>query len=70
MRSTTASLEDALCELIAEAQASGELPAARGSRDLARFFLVTMQGLKVMGAIDPDRSSLMGAVEVALGALD
>ncbi|MFF7580470.1 TetR/AcrR family transcriptional regulator [Streptomyces sp. NPDC008061] len=70
VRSTTASLEDALCELIAEAQASGGLPAARGSRDLARFLLVTMQGLKVMGAIDPDRPSLMGVVEVALGALD
>jgi hypothetical protein len=32
--------------------------------------VMTLQGLKVMGAINPDRLSLMAAAEVAAAALD
>ncbi|MFF3564977.1 TetR/AcrR family transcriptional regulator [Streptomyces sp. NPDC002574] len=70
VRSTTTSLEDALRDVIAEAQEDGQLSSTRDARDLARFLLVTMQGLKVMGAVNPDRASLMAAAEAALSVLD
>lgn len=70
VRTTTESLEDALTEIIAEAQARGEIADRRDARDLARFLVLTMQGLRVMGAIDQDRRALMTTVEVALGTLD
>jgi TetR/AcrR family transcriptional repressor of nem operon len=69
VRTTTESLEDALTGLITAGQASGELAERQDPRDLARFLMTTLQGLRVMGAINPDRRSLMAAVEVAVGAL-
>lgn len=69
VRTTTNSLEDALTEVIAAGQAAGELDGQRDARDLARFVVTMMQGLRVMGAITPDRRSLMAAAEVAVAAL-
>jgi TetR/AcrR family transcriptional repressor of nem operon len=69
VRAVTESLEDALTEIIAEGQAAGQLTGRPDARDLARFLVMTLQGLRVMGAINPDRRSLMAAVEVAVGAL-
>lgn len=66
----TGSLEDALTDVIAEAQARGEIPVNRDPRDQARFLVMTMQGIRVMGAIDPDRAHLMASVDVALSCLD
>ncbi|POX63497.1 TetR family transcriptional regulator [Streptomyces sp. Ru62] len=70
VRSTTVSLEDAIRDVIATAQAEGELSDARDARDLARYLIVTMHGLRVMGATNPDRASLMSVVDAALGALN
>ncbi|MFG2359031.1 TetR/AcrR family transcriptional regulator [Streptomyces sp. NPDC048521] len=70
VRSTTASLEGALSQVIAEAQADGQLPGTQDARDLARYLIVTMHGLRVMGAIQPDRKSLMAVAEAALRALE
>jgi TetR/AcrR family transcriptional repressor of nem operon len=70
VRSTTASLEDALAQVITEAQADGQLPGRRDARDLARYLVVTMHGMRVMGAIDPDRESLMAVADAAMAALD
>jgi TetR/AcrR family transcriptional repressor of nem operon len=70
VRSTTGSLEDALTEVITEGQASGQVSSARSARDLAWFLVMIMQGLRVMGSINPDRRSLMTAVEVALSSLE
>jgi len=69
VRATTESLEDALTEIIAAGQAAGEFNGERDARDLARFVVTTLQGLRVMGAINTDRRSLMAAAEVAVGAL-
>lgn len=69
LRSTTSSLEDALSEVVAEAQAQGQLGSARDARDVARFLLSVMQGLRVMGSINPDRRALMASAEVALDSL-
>ncbi|GGL16760.1 TetR family transcriptional regulator [Sphaerisporangium melleum] len=70
VRATTASLEDALTEAIREAQERGQVTSAREARDLAAFLLATVHGVRVMGAINSDRGSLMRIVEVALGCLD
>ncbi|MEU3183581.1 TetR/AcrR family transcriptional regulator [Streptomyces sp. NPDC006923] len=69
VQSTTDLLEDALHQVIAEAQADGQLSGKRDARDLARYLVVTMHGLRVMGAISPDRASLMAVAETALDAL-
>lgn len=69
VRTTTEAVEDALAEMIAAGQSSGELGDRQDARDLARFIMTTLQGLRVMGAINPDRRALMSAVEVAVSAL-
>lgn len=69
VRGTTEALEEALTDLITEAQRLGQVTEARDARDLARFFVMAMQGLKVVGAINPDRRSLMSTAEAALSAL-
>jgi TetR/AcrR family transcriptional repressor of nem operon len=69
VRDITASLEDALTELIAHAQSQGEIASERDARALARFFVMTTHVLRVTGAVMPERAALMSAVEVALDAL-
>ncbi|WP_323373739.1 TetR/AcrR family transcriptional regulator [Plantactinospora alkalitolerans] len=70
LRSTTQSLEVALFDVLAEGQLRGQIPTARSARDLANFLVTSLQGLRVMGAINPDRASLMRSAEVALTCLD
>ncbi|WP_205650482.1 TetR/AcrR family transcriptional regulator [Actinoplanes solisilvae] len=69
LRSTTQALELALFDTLAEGQLRGHIPADRDARDLAAFLVTSMQGLRVMGAINPDRATLMRSAEVALRCL-
>jgi TetR/AcrR family transcriptional repressor of nem operon len=69
LRSTTRSLELALFDVIAEGQLRGQISADRNANDLAAFLVTSLQGLRVMGAIDPDRAALMRSAEVALSCL-
>jgi TetR/AcrR family transcriptional regulator, transcriptional repressor for nem operon len=69
LRATTQSLEAALFDVLAEAQLRGEIPAGRSPEDLAAFLVTTLQGLRVMGAVNPGRSTLMRSAEVALACL-
>ncbi|MEV4539890.1 TetR/AcrR family transcriptional regulator [Asanoa sp. NPDC049518] len=69
LRSTTRSLEGALFDVIAEGQVRGQIPGDRSAADLAGFLVTTLQGLRVMGAINPDRDELMRSAEVALSCL-
>jgi TetR/AcrR family transcriptional repressor of nem operon len=69
VRSTTRQLEDAFSALIAASQARGQLASGRDARDLARFVITTIHGLRVLGAIMSDREQLMPTVEVALEAI-
>jgi TetR/AcrR family transcriptional regulator, transcriptional repressor for nem operon len=66
LRASTQSLEHTLFDVLAQGQLRGQVPAGRSAADLAAFLVTTMQGLRVMGAIDPDRAALMRSVEVAL----
>ncbi|WP_431964918.1 TetR/AcrR family transcriptional regulator [Actinacidiphila sp. bgisy160] len=69
LRATTQLLELTLFEVIAEAQGRGEIPAGQSAADLAGFLAMAFQGLRVMGAINPDRAALTRAAEVALNCL-
>jgi TetR/AcrR family transcriptional repressor of nem operon len=70
LRGTIESLEEALDALIRRGQAVGELPAGLSAADTARFLVMCLQGLRVVGAVRPDRASLMATVETAMRALD
>ncbi|MET7963727.1 hypothetical protein ABZ356_20725 [Micromonospora zamorensis] len=57
-------------DLLAEAQLRGQITSARSATDLAGFLVTSLQGLRVMGAINPDRAALTRYAEVALTCLD
>jgi TetR/AcrR family transcriptional repressor of nem operon len=59
-------LQTALARALADAQ-QRELIASSGSpADLARFLVTTLQGLRVVAAIDPDEKALRCTAEIAL----
>jgi TetR/AcrR family transcriptional repressor of nem operon len=63
------SLETALASALIRAQAQGELPAERDPRELARFLLVVLQGMRVLGRAYPDQARLRAAAHGAIHAL-
>ena len=65
----TGMIEDTVHAAIVRAQEAGEVSPARDARALARFYVVTSQGLAV-AAKTGERAALQDAVEVALAALD
>ncbi len=52
------------------AQTEGEISPNHDLPQLASFLNSTVQGLRVMGKVNPNRSTLMGIVEIALASLD
>ncbi len=63
------SIEDALYAAIVHAQETGGVSRDKDARALARFYLVTSQGL-ALAAKTAERGTLQDTVEVALAALD
>src|ERR1700712_4644898 len=70
IRSTTQALEDAFTTLIARAQSDGQISNGGEPRHHARLLVMATHGLRVSGAINPDRDWLMSVVEEVLGCLD
>jgi len=64
-----ARLEDLFAGAIARAKESGEIDASKDERALARFFVLTIQGVRVMSHMRPDPRHLASTVEVALSTL-
>lgn len=62
-------LEQALCRVIAEGQRSGEITSQRPALELARFFLSSYYGLRVLGKVVENRDVLADVVEGTLAAL-
>jgi len=62
-------MTEAFTDLLRVAQDRGELPAARDPVAIARFLVLTVQGLRVAGVADPQHSHLSAAVEVAVAAV-
>ncbi|MEU5048786.1 TetR family transcriptional regulator [Streptomyces sp. NPDC021096] len=64
------SLETALTSALMRAAAQGELPADRDPVALARMLLVLLQGLRVIGKVNPSAGLLRDAADQALALLD
>jgi TetR/AcrR family transcriptional regulator, transcriptional repressor for nem operon len=65
-----AELETALAAALVRARAQGEIPASKDPYALARFLLVLLQGLRVLGRADPEPRRLRDAVEQAMIAVE
>lgn len=68
--SSWGALEEALNVALERAREQGELPRDRDPRLLARFLLVVLQGIRVVGKGDPDPQKVRDAAEQALALLD
>jgi TetR/AcrR family transcriptional regulator, transcriptional repressor for nem operon len=64
-----AALETALAGTLVRARAQGEIPAGKDPYALARFLLVLLQGVRVLGRSDPDPRRLRDAVDQAMAAV-
>jgi TetR/AcrR family transcriptional repressor of nem operon len=69
IRYTTQALEDAFMTLISRAQSEGQLDQTGNPRHQARLLVMSTHGLRISGAINPDRAWLMSVVEEVLGGL-
>src|SRR5262249_43177824 len=70
VQSSWDTVEVALTTALTRARAQGELAPEKDPRTLARFLLVVLQGLRVLGkAADFDRGRLVAAAEQALSVL-
>lgn len=62
-------LETALTSALTRARAQGEIPAGKDPRALARFLLVMLQGIRVLGRAHPDPGRVADAAAQALSVL-
>ncbi len=69
IRTGLAAMEDAVVEVLAEAQETGELAADRDIRALGRFIVTAANGARIMAKATRDRKTVDDAVEVALAVL-
>ncbi|OUC98468.1 TetR/AcrR family transcriptional regulator [Streptosporangium minutum] len=63
-------LETALTSALTRARAQGEIPDDKDPRALARFLLVLLQGIRVLGRAHPEPGRLRDAAAQALAVLD
>lgn len=63
-------MERALQNLIRRGQQDGTISSARTPEDLATFFVGMLQGIRVVGKVNPDEAQLRPLVDVALSTLD
>ena len=63
-------MEDALKELISRGQRDGTFKTKRDAASLAAFFVGVMQGMRVVGKVNPNEKVLGPMVDVALTVLD
>jgi TetR/AcrR family transcriptional regulator, transcriptional repressor for nem operon len=62
-------LETALASALTRARAQGEIPEGKDPRALARFLLVVLQGMRVLGHAHPDAGRVRDAAAQALSIL-
>ncbi|MDF2706269.1 MAG: TetR family transcriptional regulator [Nonomuraea muscovyensis] len=69
VRRQFADLEQAICDLVAIGQSTGELPTGRPARQVARTFQSAYYGLRTLAKVTDDRDALLDVVEGAISAL-
>lgn len=67
LRDNQRRVEEIFVEALKRAQAQGELSAREDPGTLARFFVVTIQGMRAMARLSSDRKALEQIARVALG---
>ena len=70
LRDNQAEVERIFREALLRARKAGELSRDADTKALARFFTVTIQGMRAMARLRSDRKSLEQVARVALAALD
>lgn len=70
LRRNQAEVEFIFREALRRAQSSGELSPKRDPAALARFFVVTIQGMRALARLKSDRRALEEVAKVALAILD
>ncbi len=70
LRSNQAEVESIFSEALRRAQSSGELTRKQDPTALARFFVVTIQGMRAMARLKSDRNALEQVARVALTVFD
>ena len=69
LRENQAAVEKVFAEAIARGQSTGELSRGLDAQAMARFFTVTVQGMRAMARLKSDRRALRQVARVALAAL-
>ncbi len=70
LRDNQVEVEEIFGQALLRAQKAGELSRQADAKALARFFTVTIQGMRAMARVRSDRKSLEQVARVALAALD
>ena len=70
LRDNQAEVEGIFREALLRARKAGELSGDADTKALARFFTVTIQGMRAMARLKSDRKSLEQVARVALATLD
>jgi TetR/AcrR family transcriptional repressor of nem operon len=70
LQDNQASVEAIFCEALVRAQKQGELPSKDDAAAMARFFVVTIQGMRAMARLKSDRKALEEVARVALGVFN
>ena len=65
-----AEVESIFTEAIRRAQSNGELPREQDAGALAKFFVVTIQGMRAMARLKSDRRALRQVAKLALAVFD
>jgi TetR/AcrR family transcriptional repressor of nem operon len=70
LRRNQAEVESIFREALRRAQSSGELSRKQDPTAVARFFVVTIQGMRALARLKSDRRALNEVARVALAVLD
>jgi TetR/AcrR family transcriptional repressor of nem operon len=63
-------IEAAFYDALVEARAHGEIRTRRDLRALAKFLTSSLQGIRVMARVNPDRETLLAIAEIVISSLD
>jgi TetR/AcrR family transcriptional repressor of nem operon len=63
-------IQDLFAATISKGQAAGVIPADRNARDLARFLVCQIQGMKVVGKTGAGRREMEHVIDIALRCVD
>src|SRR5580658_8772278 len=70
LRDNQVRVESIFADALRRAQSTGELPADADARALARYFVITIQGMRAMARLRSDRRALEQVANLALTVFD